>query len=70
MDLEAPTIDLTKDDENSFTIELTKTFVTSIVATAGMVTVAMIVGVVKAKLVARKAKKAEAEKITEIIQDK
>lgn len=68
MDLEAPTTDL-KVDENSFTIELTKTFVTSIVATAGMVTVALVVGVVKAKLVARKAKKAEAEKITEIITE-
>lgn len=69
MDLEAPTPVL-PDEENSFTIELTKTFVTSIVATAGMVTVALVVGVVKAKLEARKAKKAAAEKITEIVQDK
>lgn len=69
MDLEAPTSVATNDD-NSFTIELTKTFVTSIVATAGMVTVALVVGVVKAKLVARKAKKEAAEKIIEIVQDK
>lgn len=68
MDPEATTTDLT-DGENSFTIELTKTFVTSIVATAGMVTVAMVVGVVKAKLEVRKAKKAAAEKADEIIAE-
>lgn len=63
MDTEA-TLPAVKNDENSFTIELTKTFVTSIVATAGMVTVALVMGVVKAKLEARKAKKVAAEKQT------